>query len=183
VTIGSRIALESRTSSTTTTTTTTSRTSSTTTTTTVVAGTTCLAQDFTGVFNEGEGAAGTIYASVTLTKNTSGSCTLTGWPLLTLQNKLGAVLALNAVDVPSSGTGFQFLSSQANSSPTKLTLSQNQAVEFSLAYSDVQTGAAACESVTTISVQLAAKGAAITVTPTYPLTPCNSGQIWLSPFY
>ena len=40
-------------------------------------------------YNEGEGAAGTIYASVTLTKTTAGTCTLKGWPILTLSDRLG----------------------------------------------------------------------------------------------
>jgi hypothetical protein len=70
-------------------------------TTTTLASTACGGSDFTGVYNEGEGAAGTIEASVTLTKTTAGSCDLQGWPILTLQDKLGAVLTTAPVDVPS----------------------------------------------------------------------------------
>jgi hypothetical protein len=54
--------------------------------------------DFSGVYNEGEGAAGTISASVTLTKIDAGSCTLKGWPLLTLQDTTGAVLTSSIID-------------------------------------------------------------------------------------
>ena len=59
---------------------------------------TCPGSAFAGVFNEGEGAAGTIYASVTLTKHSAGTCSIKGWPILTLQDKTGAVLPVNLVD-------------------------------------------------------------------------------------
>lgn len=164
-------------------TTTTISTTTTTITSTTFASHICSASDFTGVYNEGGGAAGTVYATVTLLKSTAGSCTIKGWPLLTLQDKLGAVLPATLVDVPSQGTGFQFLSSQANAAPSTVTLTQNEATIFALAYSDVPTGTAVCESAVTLSVQFATQGAAISVTPTYPVQPCNGGQIWLSPFY
>ncbi len=136
------------------------------------------------MYNEGEGAAGTIYASITLTKTTAGTCTLKGWPILTLSDRLGAVLKSTDVDVPSAASGFQFLTpTQANAAPTTLTLSMNGTTTFSLAYSDVQSGTAACESAVTVSVQFVSGGAAIPVTPQYAVQPCNDGQIWLSPFY
>jgi hypothetical protein len=172
--------------SSTTTTTTTARivTTTSSTTSTTLASATCIASDFSGVYNEGEGAAGTIYASVTLTKTTAGTCTLKGWPILTLQNRLGAILKSTGVDEPSSANGFQFSTpAQANAAPKALTLSMNGTTTFSLAYSDVQSGTTACESAVTISVQFVANGAAIPVTPTYAVQPCNNGQIWLSPFY
>ncbi len=92
-------------SSTTTTTTTSATTTSVTSTT--VATVSCDASDFSGTYNEGEGAAGTIYASVTVTKNTAGTCTLNGWPLLTLQDKFGAVLRSTLVNEPTAGGGIR----------------------------------------------------------------------------
>jgi hypothetical protein len=169
-----------------TTTTTTTKTVSTTssTTSTTLASAACNASEFSGVYNEGEGAAGTIYASVTLTKTTAGTCTLKGWPILTLQNRLGAILKSTGIDEPSSANGFQFSTpAQANAAPKSLTLSMNGTTTFSLAYSDVQSGTTACESAVTISVQFVADGSAIPVTPAYAVQPCNNGQIWLSPFY
>jgi hypothetical protein len=169
-----------------TTTTTTSRTTTTTTpTTTSTAATSdaCVASDFSGAYNEGEGAAGTIYASVTVTKSTAGTCTLKGWPILTLQNRLGAVLPMTAINVPTVSSGFQFLSAQANAAPTTLTLQQNGTATFSLGYSDVPVGTTACESAVTLSVQFVKGGAAIPVTPQYAVQPCDDGQLWLSPFY
>lgn len=178
----SRHAIHSSTTTTTTTAKIATTTSSTTSTAPVSAN--CVASDFSGTYNEGEGAAGTIYASVTLTKTTAGTCTLKGWPILTLQDRLGALLKSTGVDVPSSSSGFQFVTpSQANAAPKTLTLSLNQTTNFSLAYSDVQSGTTACESAVTISVQFASGGAAVTVTPTYVVQPCNNGQVWLSPFY
>jgi hypothetical protein len=172
------------TSTTTTTTTTTQPPATTTSTTsTTLAATTCNATDFSGIYNEGEGAAGTIYASVTLTKTTGGTCTLYGWPLLTLSDRLGAVLKSTAIDVPSAGNDFQFLTARENAKPTTLTLSANSTTTFSLAYSDVQTGNTACESAVTLSVQFVAGGAAVAVTPQYAVQPCDGGQLWVSPFY
>jgi hypothetical protein len=168
-----------------TTTTTTSKTTTTTVpaTTTTVESDACVASDFSGAYNEGEGAAGTIYASITVTKTTAGSCTLKGWPILTLQNRLGAVLPMTAVDVPTASSGFQFLATQANAAPTSLTIQQNGSTTFSLGYSDVPVGTAACESAVTVSVQFVKGGATIPVTPQYAVQPCDSGQLWLSPFY
>jgi hypothetical protein len=169
--------------STTTTTTTSAPATTTSSTTTTLASTACDATDFTGVYNEGEGAAGTIYASVTLTKTTAGNCSIDGWPIITLSDRLGAVLKSHAVDVPSAGNSFQFGSARADAAPKTLNLSMNSTATFSLAYSDVQTGNTACESAVTLSVQFVAQGAAVAVTPQYAVQPCDDGQLWLSPFY
>jgi hypothetical protein len=167
-----------------TTTTTTSTTTSTTTTTTAVSvGSTCAGSDFSAVYNEGEGAAGTIDASVTLTKVTAGSCTLKGWPLLTLQDTTGALITSTTVDVTPSNAPIQFPAAQANEAPTLLTLDKSSTVTFSLAYSDVPVGSATCPSARTLSVQVASGGSTAIVTPSYPLQPCNKGTIWVSPYY
>lgn len=162
---------------------TTTTTTSTSTTSTTLAGSICTAPDFSGAFVEGQGAAGTVYASITLTKTSPGSCSLKGWPLLTLQDRLGGLVTSKVIDVPSNGNTFQFLTSKANTAPTTLTLAQNATTTFSLAYSDVPPGTTACPSAVTLSVQLVAQGSTITVTPPSPVQPCNSGQIWVSPFY
>lgn len=152
-------------------------------TTTTVTATTCTGNDFSGVYNEGEGAAGTIYASVTLTKTTPGNCTVDGWPIITLVDRLGAVLKVTPIDVPSAANGFQFATAQENAKPSAHVLSANSTTTFSLAYSDVQTGTTACESAVSLSVQFTTNGNAVTVTPQYAVQPCNNGQLWLSPFY
>ena len=172
------------TTTTTTTTTTMASPTSTSTTSTTLASAACQATDFSGVFDEGQGAAHTVFASVTLTKTTAGTCTLKGWPIITLSDRLGSVLKSTAIDVPSAGNGFQFLTpNQANDAPSALTLSMNSTTTFSLAYSDIQSGTTACESAFTLSVQFVTGGAAVTVTPQSALQPCDDGQLWLSPFY
>ncbi|HEY1761651.1 MAG TPA: DUF4232 domain-containing protein [Acidimicrobiales bacterium] len=179
----SRHVVDSNNSATTTTAPKTTTTTTPTTTSTVAQSDDCLASDFSGAYNEGEGAAGTIYASVTVTKSTAGSCTLKGWPILTLQNRLGGVLPMTAIDVPTASSGFQFLTAQANAAPTTLTIQDGGTATFSLGYSDVQVGTTACESAVTVSVQFVKGGASIPVTPQYAVQPCNDGQLWLSPFY
>ena len=82
--------------------------------------TTCRGSDFTGAFNEGQGAAGTIYASVTLTKVRRGAAPIKGWPILTLQDKLGAVAA-STVDQPNADNPIQFID-RANHAPTLVSL-------------------------------------------------------------
>jgi hypothetical protein len=173
------------TSSTTTTTTlqTTTTIASSTTTTAAPVGTNCQGSAFTGVFNEGEGAAGTIYASVTLTKHSAGTCSVKGWPILTLQDKTGAVLPLNLVDQSGTNNAIQFATAKANAAPTTLTLTNGSVTNFSLAYSSVTTANTVCDNAVTISVQFAAGGATVPVTPAYPVQPCDNGKIWVSPFY
>lgn len=170
---------------TTTTTSTTSTTVSTTTTTVAITpvGTTCIASDFTGAYVEGEGAAGTISASVTLTKATPGSCTLKGWPILSLQDTTGAVLSSTMINERPGNAPIQFPAAQANQAASLLTLAHGATASFSLAYSDVPTSSAACPSARTVSVQFAKDGSVATVTPSSPIAPCNHGTIWVSPFY
>jgi len=145
--------------------------------------TTCSPKDFRGVFNQGQGAAGTIFASVTITKTTAGSCSMKGWPLITLQDKLGAVLPTRAINVPTNKDGFSFPTAAADAMPQTLRLSQGSIANFSIAYSDVPTGSASCPNAVTISVQFLPNSAAVTVTSLYPLVVCNGGSIWVSPFY
>jgi len=171
------------TSSTTTSSTANSTTTNPSTSTTGALATNCRPQDFRGVFNQGQGAAGTIFASVTITKTSAGSCTIKGWPLITLQDKLGAVLPTRAINVPTNKDGFSFPTAAADAMPQALALSQGSIADFSIAYSDVPTGSTSCPSAVTISVQFLPKSAAVTVTALYPLTVCNNGSIWVSPFY
>ena len=154
-----------------------------TTTSSATSATTCQGSSFTGLFNQGQGAAGTVYASVTLTKHTAGTCAIKGWPILTLQDKTGAVLPLNLVDESGSKNVIQFPAAKANEPPTVLTMSNGSVTNFSLAYASVQTANTVCDNAVTISVQFATGGASVPVTPAYPVQPCDNGKIWISPFY
>lgn len=143
----------------------------------------CQGSDFRGAFNEGQGAAGTIYASITLLKNSPGTCTIKGWPTLTLQDRTGAVLPSTSVDVPSSASPVTFADAKANAQPTSLTLSTGSMTTFSLAYSDVPVGNETCGSATSIAVALSSGGSTVSITPNYPQQPCDHGRVWVSPFY
>jgi hypothetical protein len=178
----SRHAIDPTTTTTTTSSTTTSISTTTTTAATAI-GSTCKGSDFSGDFIEGQGAAGTVTASVNLAKITPGSCTLKGWPILTLQDTDGALLASTIIDESPSNAPIQFPSAQANQDPRLLTLSMHSTISFSLAYSDVPTSTAVCPTARTISVQIAKGESAATVTPGFPIQPCNRGTIWVSPFY
>lgn len=143
----------------------------------------CKGSDFRAVYNEGQGAAGTITASVTLTKTTPGWCSMKGWPVLTLQDKTGAVLHSSTVDT-STNPPVQYQAPAAAQAPALLTLLQGSNASFSLAYSDVPTGSeTSCPAAVTMSVQIAVGGTTVGVTPQYPLEPCDNGQIYASPFY
>jgi hypothetical protein len=173
----------SRHHSTPTTTTTTTSTTSTSATTTSNPGTDCRGSDFKAIFVQGQGAAGTVYASVTLTRTGAGSCTVKGFPILTSHDNKGAVLPINQIDLGSASAPIQFQPVKANVAPTSVTLVQGASTNFSFAYNDVQTGTTACENVVTLNVQFTSAGTSVPVTPAYPLQPCDNGKIWVSPFY
>jgi hypothetical protein len=153
------------------------------TTTSTLAEAACQGSSFNGVYNEGEGAAGTVYASVTLTKTSPGTCAETGWPILTLQDKTGALLPVNLVNVPSAGNALQFSAPKANRAPTQVILHQGSVTNFSLAYSSVETANTVCDNALTLNIQFAAGGSAVPVTAPYAVQPCDNGKIWVSPFY
>ncbi|HEY5262702.1 MAG TPA: hypothetical protein VIJ08_00375, partial [Acidimicrobiales bacterium] len=105
----------------------------TTTTSSAVVATTCQASAFSGVFNEGEGAAGTVFASVTLTKHTAGACVIDGYPILTLQDKTGAVLPVNLVDENGTNNVIAFPTAKANGPPAPVTMGDGTVTNFLLA--------------------------------------------------
>ncbi len=170
-------------SPTTTTTSTTSTSSTTTAVTSTTGSNTCQGSDFSGVFNQGTGAAGTIYASVTLTMKSGSPCAIEGWPLLTLQDQTGAVLGVNEVTVPSATTAATFPDSRANHAPTRLSMDVGASTTFSFFYNDVPIGTTACENATTIGVQFQKGGSSVPVTPAYAIQPCGNGRLVVSPLY
>ncbi len=166
-------------------TTTTLATPTTTTTLATTTGSDCVASGFRGTYVQGQGALGTVYDSVTLTKTSAGSCTLEGWPLVTLADQHGSVVATTNVNVPSAtqSSSISFPTPSANASPTTLHLTTGSTVAFSLAYSDVPIGNETCPSAYSLRVQLVSGGGEIPVSAQYPLQPCGQFTLWLSPFY
>jgi len=153
------------------------------TTTSTLAEAVCQGSSFNGVYDEGQGAAGTVYASVTLTKTSPGTCAVTGWPIVSLQDKSGALLPVNLVNVPSAGNTLQFSAPKANRAPTQVLLHQGSVTNFSLAYSSVATANTVCDNALTLNIQFAAGGSAVPVTAPYAVQPCDNGKIWVSPLY
>jgi len=162
----------------TTTTTSSTTTSSTTSTSTTTMAAKCQGSDFTAVDDGGQGAAGTVYDSVTLTKVTTDNCVVDGYPVLTLQGTSGAV-------VPSSEThatsAVQFPMAGANQPAASLVVTPKSTVAFSYTFSDVSSGS--CPSVKTINVQFAPAGSTAPVTLLYAQSPCNNGALTVSPFF
>lgn len=179
----SRHAIDAHSSSSTTTTSPSTTTSVPAVTTTTAAGPApCAAGDFAGRFNQGQGAGGDVYASVTITKDTAGTCTLKGWPRLTLLDRQGGLIPTTATDAPNATTSGAFLSPpQANQPPRALTLGDNQSATFDLIYSDVSVGSS-CPNAVTLSVQLPGGAAEVTVTASPPVQACN-GTLTVSPFF
>jgi hypothetical protein len=143
----------------------------------------CQGADFSGAYDQGQGAAGTIYAAITLTKTSLGQCAVDGWPRLTLQDHYGSPLPSRIVDLPSSSSAVTFPDSRANVAPKPFTMRQGDVATFSLAYSDVPVGNETCPAAQTISVALHANHSTVAVTPQFAPQPCNGGLVWVSPLY
>ncbi len=183
VTLSRHHATTSTTTTTTATSTTTIAQSTTTTTLASANGSTCQGSDFSGAGGLSQGAAGTIYTSFTLTKSTPGSCTLNGWPVISLANQAGAALAAHTIRIPSPGNPGNFLTPAANRAPTTLILTQGSTTSFSVSFSDVTTGTQACPTVAVVRVGTGVGTSTTPIALTYPLEPCNAGTLNVSPFY
>jgi len=172
-----------RTSSTTTTSTTsstvatTSTTAVSSTTTTTASLTTCRGSAFTGANVGSEGAAGTGYDVMTLTKVSSGSCVIDGYPIVSfLGAKAVVVTGLSVTDAT------DFPAGPARGAPRAYTVTPGAKVDLQLRYSDIPVGTQACPSVDQVNVQFVAGDTSVPVSFPYPISPCG-GTLWVSPFY
>jgi len=144
--------------------------------------TTCSPSNFTGQWENAEGAAGTIYASVTLTYQGSQPCQVEGYPHITLISSSGTALATTVTDATS--TSANFSNAAANNPPSLVALSQGSTTSFSLWYSDVPTGSeTACPSAGALAIGLPIGSNSISVTLPYAIQPCDVGHLTVSPFY
>ncbi len=172
-----------RTPTTTTSTSTTSTSTSSTTSTTIAALTACSGSTFTGVMQPGQGAAGTIYATVVLTNTSATPCRVNGWPTLTLFNGAGAVMGSTIIR---SSSAFSTLSG-VPTAPSNVTVPAQGTVQFALAYSDVPVGnQTVCPTVVTFTVNLPlnlTSSQAVSVDGGSSFAPCGHSQVWVSPLY
>jgi len=138
----------------------------------------CQGSDFTAVDNGGAGAAGTAYDSITLTKVTTGACTVNGYPLLTMSSATGTVVPETVTDNKASG-GVMFPVAAANDSVASFTITKGSTIGLSYSFNDM---GGSCPSVKTVNVQFAAQGSSAPVTLRYDQAPCG-GAVTVSPFY
>ena len=147
-----------------------------TTTTTAASLTTCRGSQFTGANIGSQGAAGTGYDVMSLTKVSGNSCVIDGYPIVTLFNSKGALTGFTL------SNSTNFLSAPANAAPAAHTVLTGQKIEVQLRYADIAVGTQACASVSRANVQFVAGDTPVSVTFAYPISPCQS-PIGVSGFY
>ena len=138
--------------------------------------TTCRGSQFTGVNVGSQGAAGTAYDVMTLTKVAGSPCTVDGYPLLTLLDDKGVVTGV-AVSAST-----EFSTAPANAVPVAHTIVTGQKVDIQLRYFDVASGSQACANVSRVSVQFVAGDTPVVVPFAFPIAPCQ-GAVGVSGFY
>jgi len=164
------------TTSTTTTSTTTTSVVSSSTSTTLANVTSCRGSQFTGVNVGSQGAAGTGYDTMTLTKVAGTSCVIDGYPLVTMQSAQGTVVSSQIQDAT------DFPAGPASGAPVAHTIVVGQKIDVQLRYADQPVGTQVCPSVQHVDVQFVAGDASVPVTFAYPITVCGS-TVSVSPFY
>jgi hypothetical protein len=138
---------------------------------------TCLPNQLHIVPQRGNGAAGTIYETVTLTNTSSTTCTLHGYPGLQLLSAQGSSLPTNVVR-----GGTQFPAAAANQSPSLVTLAPQQVATFSLSYEDVPVGTeTSCP--TSAKVEITPPNDVGHAVVTLAISPCSGGMVHVSPVY
>ena len=168
----------STTSTTTSTTTTTTTTVPTSTTTATASLTTCRGSGFSGTNVGSEGAAGTGFDIMNLTKVTAGTCVIDGYPLVTLQEAKGVVESVKNL----SGTT-NFPTSPANVGPRAYTITAGEKISVELRYSDIAVGAETCPSIVQIDIRFVTNDTSVPVTFPYPISPCVLEGVGVSAFY
>ncbi len=146
------------------------------TTTNPVSLTTCRGAQFTGLNVGSQGATGTGYDIMSLTKVGGPSCVVDGYPLVTLYSAQGQLTNFTW----SHSTNFP--SAPANAAPTAHTVVTGQKIEVQLRYAAIAAGTQACPSVLHAGVQFVAGDTPVNVPFNFPITPCGN-QIGVSGFY
>ncbi|HEX4434898.1 MAG TPA: DUF4232 domain-containing protein [Acidimicrobiales bacterium] len=127
---------------------------------------------------QGQGAAGTITGTITLTNTGSAACTVNGYPTMALFSGSGAPLTVTMVNGLS-----VTISSAANAAPSSFSLAPSSTAQFAYQFSDVPVGAQTnCPTSESASATMPG---ATTASPTFQLAigPCGNGTIRVSPVY
>ncbi len=126
----------------------------------------------------GQGAAGTITGTVTVTNTGPTPCTANGYPKLALFSGSGAPLTVTNVNGLS-----VTLSPAANAPPSPVAVAPSTTAQFAYQFSDVPVGGqTSCPASETATVIMPG---ATTASPTFVLAinPCNNGTVKVSPLY
>jgi hypothetical protein len=139
---------------------------------------TCLPNQLHIVPQRGNGAAGTIYETVTLTNTSSTTCILHGYPGLQLLSTQGSSIPTNVVR----GGSPPFPTAAANQPPAVVTLAPQQSAAFSLDYEDVPVGnETSCP--TSAKAEITPPNDVAFVVVTLQITACGGGTVHVSPVY
>jgi hypothetical protein len=136
---------------------------------------TCTTTQLSAEFVSGEGAAGTLFATMQLVNVSSTPCILNGYVTVQMFDSGGAPLP--TVDRPGGG----MLSGRPGPSP--FTINPGEASQFVLAWSDVPVGSeTTCAEAATLGITPPGSGGTIMLSlPPPTLAPCDSGRIDVSP--
>lgn len=147
-----------------------------TTSTTGVASAAC--NHITAVSGQGQGAAGTITGTVTITNTASTPCTVNGYPKLALFSGSGAPLTVTLVDGLS-----VTISAPANAAPATVNVAPSGTAQFAYQFSDVPVGVeTSCPSSESASVIMPSATVA-SANFSLAIDPCNNGTVRVSPVY
>jgi hypothetical protein len=130
------------------------------------------------VSGQGQGAAGTITGTVTVTNTGSTPCTVNGYPKLALFSGSGAPLTVTLVN------GLTVtISPQAAGPPTAVNLAPSGTAQFAYQFSDVPVGSeTSCPSSESGSVTMP-EATAASANFALAIDPCNNGTVHVSPVY
>jgi hypothetical protein len=126
----------------------------------------------------GQGAAGTITGTVTVTNTGSTACTANGYPTIALASGSGAPLTVTMVN----GLSVD-VSAAANAPPSTVSLPPSGTAQFAYQFSDVPTGSeTSCPTSESATVTMPG---ATTASASFALAidPCNNGTVRVSPIY
>jgi len=138
---------------------------------------TCTPSQLSVAVQPGSGAAGTVYASATMTNSSSAKCSLGGYPGMQLLSASGAAIPTDVIR-----GGGTFLVAQANQPATIVTLAPGQAVAFSFFYGDNPVGKeTSCP--TSAKVEITPPNDYTYAVVTARITACGGGAIHVSPVY
>ena len=126
----------------------------------------------------GQGAAGTIPGTVTVTNTGGTQCSANGYPTMTLASGSGAPLTVTMVNGLSVS-----VSAPANAPPSLVALAPSGTAQFAYQFSDVPVGSeTSCPTSETATVTMPGASAP---SPSFSLAidPCGNGTIRVSPIY